>query len=156
MTTIHQDVASWFQGLFEQPSVRIWIAEGGGAAVGYVIALLRERPENVFGRSRRWLEIDQIGVRPGHRRTGIGRALVDVVLEAADDDGTRDVELQTWVFNGGAQRHFVDLASRRRLSASEGSPRSGDVEAVAAQPALQRTGGQSLAPSPPAAEQQRR
>jgi len=107
--TIHQDVATWFRGLFEQPSVRIWIAEGGGAAVGYVIALLRERPENVFGRSRRWLEIDQIGVRPGHRRMGIGRALVHLVLEAADHDGIRDVELSTWVFNSGAQEAFRRL-----------------------------------------------
>jgi hypothetical protein len=24
--TIHQDLAAWFRGLFEQPSVRIWIA----------------------------------------------------------------------------------------------------------------------------------
>jgi ribosomal protein S18 acetylase RimI-like enzyme len=105
--TIPPDVASWFRGLFDQPNVRIWIAEEGGVAVGYVIALLRERTESVFTRARRWLEIDQIGVRPGHRRTGIGRALVQVVLEAGDN-GIHDIELSTWVFNGGAQE-----ASRR-------------------------------------------
>jgi ribosomal protein S18 acetylase RimI-like enzyme len=106
---IRQDVVIWFRGLLEMPTARIWIAEDRDAAVGYVIALARERSENVFGRSRRWLEIDQIGVRPGHRRSGIGRSLVHAVLQAADGDGIRDVELSTWAFNSGAQRAFRRL-----------------------------------------------
>jgi hypothetical protein len=44
------------------------IAEEAGAAVGYVLTMVQERPENPFCRSRRWCEIDQIAVDPGSRR----------------------------------------------------------------------------------------
>jgi diamine N-acetyltransferase len=111
----HDDVVGWFRGLLEMPMARIWIAVDGDTAVGYVIALARERSEHVFGRSRRWLEIDQIGVRPGHRRRGIGRSLVEAVLQAADGDGIRDVELSTWAFNREAQRAFRRLGFTPRV-----------------------------------------
>jgi diamine N-acetyltransferase len=107
--TTPQDVVPWFRGLLEMPTARIWIAEDRNAAVGYVIALARERSENVFSRSRRWIEIDQIGIRPSHRRLGIGRSLVQVVLQAADGDGIRDVELSAWVLNSEAQQAFRRL-----------------------------------------------
>jgi ribosomal protein S18 acetylase RimI-like enzyme len=107
-----EDVAAWFGGLLEKPTARIWIAEWDGAAVGYVSTLLRERPENVFGRARQWLEIDQIGVRPDQRRKGIGRELVDAAIQAADAGGIRDIELSSWVFNSDAQEAFRKLGFR--------------------------------------------
>ena len=107
--TIHQEVVAWFQGLLDNPGARIWIAEEDGAAIGYLVARLSERAENVFGRSRRWLEIDQIGVRPNWRRMGVARGLVDVVLQAAESEGIRDVELSSWVFNSEAQEAFRKL-----------------------------------------------
>ncbi|MGH2404820.1 MAG: GNAT family N-acetyltransferase [bacterium] len=68
-----EEVTAWFKGLLEKSTVKIWIAEAGGVPVGYASAFLHERAENAFCRSRRWLEIDQIGVRPDWRRRGIGR-----------------------------------------------------------------------------------
>ena len=106
---VPEDVAAWFKGLLERSTVRIWIAERDGTAVGYVSVFLRERGENIFGHARQWLELDQIGVHPDDRRGGIGRALVDVVLQAAETDRIRDVELSSWAFNKGAQQAFRRL-----------------------------------------------
>ena len=44
-----------------------------------------------------------------HRRKGVGRTLIQVVLQAAEDEGIRDVELSTWVFNISAQEAFRRL-----------------------------------------------
>jgi GNAT superfamily N-acetyltransferase len=103
------EVAAWFRELLEKPSVRIWIAEDAHEGVGYVSTLHRERAENPFSRSRRWLEIDHIGVRPDYRRRGVGRALIEVALQAAKSGGIRDVELNSWVFNSGAHEAFRRL-----------------------------------------------
>ena len=103
------DVAAWFRHLLEKPTTWVWIAETDGEAVGYVAALVREQAENAFGRLRRWVEIDQIGVRADQRRKGLARALADVVLEASAAEDIRDVELSCWVFNVGAQEAFRKL-----------------------------------------------
>jgi ribosomal protein S18 acetylase RimI-like enzyme len=109
------EVATRFRGLLETPTVRIWIADADGAPAGYVAAFLRERPENVFCHPRRWLEINEIAVRPQRRRAGVARALVEVVLRAADADEIAEVELSTWMFNSDAQQAFRRLGFTPRI-----------------------------------------
>jgi GNAT superfamily N-acetyltransferase len=89
-------VAAWFRGLLEKPTTWIWIAEP-------------------FSRSRRWVELDQMGVRPDNRRNGLARALVDMVVEASKAADIRDVELSCWVFNAGAQEAFRRLGFTPRV-----------------------------------------
>jgi GNAT superfamily N-acetyltransferase len=110
--TERHEVATWFRALLEMPTVRIWIADVEGAAAGYAAVFLHERPANLFCHPRRWLEINQLAVRPERRRAGVARALVAVVLRAADADEIAEVELSTWVFNDAAS------ASRPGSSAS--------------------------------------
>ncbi len=103
------EVAAWFRGLLGKPTVRIWIAQLDGMPVGYASAFWQERPQTPFGFARRWIEIDQIGVRPEFQRAGVGRQLVAQVFQAADADGIRDVELSSWCFNEGAHKAFARL-----------------------------------------------
>lgn len=109
------EVASWFRGLIETPGARIWIAEQGGSAVGYVVALLRERPANPFCLARRWIELDQIGVRAACRRAGIARRLVDQVLSFARAEAVTEVELSSWSFNPEAHQAFQKLGFAPRI-----------------------------------------
>jgi GNAT superfamily N-acetyltransferase len=104
-----EEVAAWFRGVLESPTVRIWIADALARPVGYVSVFWHERAQNPFCRERRWLEIDQVGVHPERRRQGVGRALVHVVLQAARDEGIADVELSSWVFNSDAHEAFRRL-----------------------------------------------
>lgn len=103
------EMARWFVQLLHNPAARLWGAEVDGTLVGYVVVLVREKPENPFCPARRWWDIDQIGVSAGHRRAGVGRELVQRVVSEARAVGIRDVELNTWAFNQDAQRAFMRL-----------------------------------------------
>jgi ribosomal protein S18 acetylase RimI-like enzyme len=103
------EVADWFAHLLAEPTARAWIADYDGAPVGYVLALLNDRPANVFCHARHWCEIDQISVAPTHRKRGIARALVEHAVAAARSAGFHDVELSTWSFNHAAQRAFEQI-----------------------------------------------
>jgi ribosomal protein S18 acetylase RimI-like enzyme len=104
-----EEIAPWITELLHNPSARLWVAELGGAVVGYVVTLVRERPENPFCPARTWWEIDNLGVQAKHRRGGIGRALVSHVVDEARARGIRDLELQAWAFNQNAQQAFRSL-----------------------------------------------
>jgi GNAT superfamily N-acetyltransferase len=92
-----------------EPAARLWGPEVDGALVGYVVALVREKPENPFCLARKWWDIDQMGVRAADRRTGIGRALVQQVVSEARARGIRDVELNSWAFNQDPHRAFTRM-----------------------------------------------
>lgn len=105
-TSTQDEVKDWFKGILRDTSAKMWIAEEAGAAVGYVLMMVQERPENPFCRSRRWCEIDQIAVNPGLRRKGVASALVQKALTEAAAEGLTEVELCTWPFNLEAQSLF--------------------------------------------------
>ena len=101
-----EEVVDWFSRLLRSTSARMWIAEEAGAAVGYVLTMVQERPESPFCRPRRWCEIDQIAVDPDSRRKGVATALIQKALTEAAAEGFAEVELCTWSFNVEAQSLF--------------------------------------------------
>jgi ribosomal protein S18 acetylase RimI-like enzyme len=103
------EVAVWVRALFENAAVKIWIAETEVTAQGYLVSVLRHQVEGPFAFSRRWIEVDQIGVRGAFRRSGIARALVDAALAHAAASGIVDVELTSWSFNRDAHEAFRRL-----------------------------------------------
>ncbi len=108
------ELAAWFRGLLEKPSVCIWIAEVDGSPAGYISTVEFERPRNALCEARRWIEIDNVAVDPMYRRRGVGRALVDVAVSAALADGVAEVELTSWAFNEGAHLFFERLGFRAK------------------------------------------
>lgn len=62
------EVEGFFRDALSEPNKQILVAVEGSAVAGYLLAEVRERPENPFMTSRRWLQIDQIGVDPAYRR----------------------------------------------------------------------------------------
>ena len=95
-----------FRSGFDRPHLAAWLAEQDGTAVGYVLTTLHERAETVFHKPRRIVEVDQIGVLPDHQRRGIGRALLNRVLEDARATGVEEVVLRSWAFNESAHEAF--------------------------------------------------
>lgn len=104
-----RDVTDWFGAFLKSPTAAGWIAEENGAAVGYITVQYQERPEGPFTYARRWGEIDQLVVAPGHRRRGVARVLIEAVVDDARANGVRDVELCVWAFNEDAQAAFRRL-----------------------------------------------
>jgi GNAT superfamily N-acetyltransferase len=101
-----EDVEEWFRSLLRRSDSAAWIAEEGGAPIGYILVRFHERPESPFVFVRRWCEIDQIAVDPAWRRRGVGRALMRAALDATRERGVRHVELPSWAFNDDAHEAF--------------------------------------------------
>jgi RimJ/RimL family protein N-acetyltransferase len=85
------EVVLWLASLAEGGNSRIWLAEGDGAPVGYVLIFFHERPARPFTHARRWCEIDQVALGEARRR------------------GIRDIELSSWAFNTDARGVFERL-----------------------------------------------
>jgi len=117
------EVTDWFASQFQDPTMKSWIAEHNGDPVGYIAAFLKERPENPFCHTRKWLEIAHIYVVPEHQRNGIARRLIEHALELANDEHIRDVELSTWCFNDTALQAFQKIGfAPQYVQFKHGSP----------------------------------
>lgn len=75
--------------------VRVLVAGAAGAAMGYALLLLRH--DLLTGRAS--YEVNQLFVRPEHRRHGIGRALVDAARELAESEGRSHLTIPTRAAN---------------------------------------------------------
>src|SRR5262249_52331278 len=74
------------------PEVRAWIAEENGTVVGFLYGhVIRKRAGPAVE-----VLLYEIGVRAAHRRRGVGRKLVNALLERSTQLGARE----TWVLAG--------------------------------------------------------
>ncbi len=101
-----EDLTAFFERMLEAPEAWVFVACEGQEVVGYMVLVLRERPENEFALPQRWLYIDQIGVTEAHRRRGHAAALVDRARGVAKEYGLERIELDTYAFNERAQAFF--------------------------------------------------
>jgi GNAT superfamily N-acetyltransferase len=106
------DLSAWHAASLSRPTFRAWIAEVGGAPVGYATAELRLRAANVFSPELRWMEVDNVGVLPAFQRRGIGTGLLDAVVAFAHEEGIAELQLSTWDFNTRAQAAFARFGFR--------------------------------------------
>ena len=74
---VPEDVAAHFVERLREKNVWAFIAYEDETAVGYMLALIRERPENPLVRAWRVLLIDEVSVEPAWKGQGVGRALVE-------------------------------------------------------------------------------
>ena len=97
----------WLEGDSKDAGARSWLCvDRTDEAVGYVLAVLRERPDNPFTKAIRWIELDQVAVVDEARDGGAGRLLASVVIGWAQALGVELLELSVWDFNEGARAFF--------------------------------------------------
>ena len=101
-----EEVTGWFASMLSDDFVRIVMAEESGEAVGYIVTRVVERKGDVFSLPRKSLEIDQLAVDLDRQQQGIGRALIQHVIDTAHASGISDVLLTCWSFNNNAQEAF--------------------------------------------------
>lgn len=102
-------IAEQFRTRLLRRETRIRIASLGDLPVGYVVVLLRERPEDARCFARRYCEIEEIAVAASRRRQGVARALIEDVRREARSLGIGGVELASWCFNETAHAAFQAL-----------------------------------------------
>jgi GNAT superfamily N-acetyltransferase len=87
----------------------ILVADAGDCLVGVAVALLRHPLSHPLLIARKTVEIDNVVVRRGSRRQGIGRRLVAACVEWARQRGADDVEIAVHDFNVGAAAFYGAL-----------------------------------------------
>ena len=104
-----EEIAARFRQLFQDPPAKVWLAITDNVACGYLVSIERTQAPSPFVLNRTWLELDQIGVQAGRRRTGVARSLIEHAVAHAQTRGIAHVELNSWSFNQDAQRAFQKL-----------------------------------------------
>lgn len=91
-----------FKKCFGLENYRFFIAEREGEPLGYagMYVCLDEA------------DVATIGVLPRFRRQGVGRALMKVLLDGAEEDGIRTVFLEVRSSNGAAKALYESLGFR--------------------------------------------
>ena len=112
-THAEQGYARFLGSQLDQPDAALFVAERGGAVVGYVYAGIEPLS---------WKELrDECGyvhdlvVAEAHRRAGVGTALLDAALAWMKERGLPRVVLGSASPNDTAQRLFERLGFRRTM-----------------------------------------
>ncbi len=107
------------EALLARDDVRILLVSSEAGPVGYLVAMLHQRPGGEGLRPRRLLYVDQIAVKDDHRGQGYGKRLLGAARDLARELGVASVELEVWTFNEDARRFFASqgfTTVRERMS----------------------------------------
>jgi ribosomal protein S18 acetylase RimI-like enzyme len=109
----HEGYASFLATQLDKPKIIVLVAEQDGKVIGYTYAALEGRdymslrgPAGV---------LHDIVVDPAHRRSGVGRLLLDSTLAALEALSAPRVVLSTADRNESAQRLFARSGFRRTM-----------------------------------------
>jgi ribosomal protein S18 acetylase RimI-like enzyme len=92
-----------------------YLAELGGAPVGYAFVRFHDGPDDTFPVGERYAEVLTLAVSGEHRRHGIGTRLLDVVDDELARRGVEGLEIAVMTGNDEAIRFY----ERRGLRAGE-------------------------------------
>lgn len=109
----------YFLGLLQDADHGLFVAEAGGQIAGYVHVVVRNTPDIPIVVPRRLALVENICVREGVRRTGIGRALMNRAQTWARAQGASEIELTVYEFNEPARAFYQGLGYEtvsRRMS----------------------------------------
>ena len=87
----------------------ILVADAGDRLLGVAVALLRHPLSHPLLVARKIVEIDNVVVRDGYQRRGIGRRLVAACVDWARQRGADDVEIAVHHFNVEAAAFYAAL-----------------------------------------------
>lgn len=91
------------------PDVGLFVAEKAGQLVGFLHAIVRHTSDIPILVPRRYVVIDNLAVTEEHRRSGIGRALMEKAEAWARAKGATSIELNVYAFNQTAKRFYQEL-----------------------------------------------
>lgn len=103
---VSDELIAWHRKLLSQDDSAIWIAEDNAQAIGYIYALVIERPENPFKYTRRVILVDAMSVNPDYYGTGVADQLMHAVKGFAKSERIARIILDVWSFNGRAKRFY--------------------------------------------------
>lgn len=109
---------AYMLGVLADESSGLFVAHGGEEILGFVQATIRDALPIPILVPRRIAVVENLAVRVGSRRVGIGRALMHQVECWAEGRGASEIELSVYEFNQAAISFYRELgysASLRRM-----------------------------------------
>jgi ribosomal protein S18 acetylase RimI-like enzyme len=100
------EVRDFFASAMRQPDHTILLVQVDGADVGYAWFEIQDRPQTPFKWPRKRVFLHHICVDPGHRRSGVGSALINQVEVRALAGGIGEFTLDMWSLNDAALAFF--------------------------------------------------
>ena len=101
-----QKLIDWYiHFLRHRPSIG-FIAESSETPVGYVLGITGESDETAFTYPRTYLHIDQMSVDEAWQRSGVGSALMERILQYAQEIDVQMVSLDVAEFNTAALEFY--------------------------------------------------
>lgn len=100
------EIANHLTSTFKTENVKAFVAKVNGNIAGYVLVFIQEFPENAFQYARKLILIDQILVLENSRKQGVGKALVNAVVELTHSLNINRIDLTHWTSNDGARAFF--------------------------------------------------
>ena len=100
---------AYLRSLLDGADSALFVADQGGRLVGMVDVRIQSAPDIPIMVPRRYAVIDAIVVREAHRRSGIGRALMERAHEWVRAQGVDEIALNVWEFNAGAIAFYEGL-----------------------------------------------
>ena len=96
-------------GLMADDEAGLFVAELEGRLVGFVDVIVRDTVPLPLLVPRRVAIVDNLAVQAGHRRSGIGQALMETAQEWAAARGATSIELNVYAFNQAAIAFYQRL-----------------------------------------------
>jgi len=95
--------------LLADESYGVFVADAEGEILGFVQVAIRDTPPIPILVPRRIAAVENLAVRSGSRRMGIGRALMQRVERWAEELGATEIELNVYEFNQSAFSFYLSL-----------------------------------------------
>ena len=102
---VEEAVRKRLEELLETPRSRVLVVENGGGVVGAVSFWIK--PDLAHGDAV--VEVPMLVVAEDHRRTGVGRLLMEEVRSAASENGASLIELVATTANVAAREFYRSL-----------------------------------------------
>ena len=111
-----QEIQDYLQTMFEADDRHILVAEENGRIVAFACLAEIMTAATPYRPSRRFLEVDEVGVDESSRRQGAGRKLFEEIRRIAKEKGFTKIELNMWEFNEDALKFYesIGFATYRR------------------------------------------
>jgi ribosomal protein S18 acetylase RimI-like enzyme len=97
-----------FKILLASDHTYAYVAHIVGRPIGYLLCMIKQRPESAFQHERRVLYIDQICINPHYRRQGVGSLLMKTAEDLAKRKDIPVLQMDFWSNNKEAEAFFTE------------------------------------------------
>ncbi|KYG59371.1 GNAT family N-acetyltransferase [Planococcus maritimus] len=105
---------SYFEKLIKSDEGVIYIIEDGDEIIGFTILRINETPDRTTAVKRKYLFMEDLGVRKEYRGKGLGKWLYQKAIEFARENEATSLELGVWEFNEEAIKFYKSMGMKNQ------------------------------------------